>query len=118
MKQGQTTRLFHHTRKPLRFRLNLEMRKELHAPTTTWAIVPKKERRAKALEAYSEVEAIISSDESLLSAQIILGRALLDLGEVERARKHAFEVFERTDKADDLLLMQEHKHCLDDIMLK
>ena len=28
---------------------------------------------------------------------------MLDLGEVERARKHAFEVFERTDKADDLL---------------
>ena len=34
----------------------------------------RKNDRGKALEAYSEVEAIINSDETLLSAQIILGR--------------------------------------------
>ena len=104
MKQGQTDKALSSHKEALEVQVELgDAKGAARTYNNMGYLYRRKNDRAKALEAYSEVEAIISSDESLLSAQIILGRALLDLGEVERARKHAFEVFERTDKADDLL---------------
>ena len=102
MKQGQTDKALSSHKEALEVQVELgDAKGAARTYNNMGYLYRRKNDRAKALEAYSEVEAIIGNDESLLSAQIILGRALLDLGEVERARKHAFEVFERTDKADD-----------------
>ena len=51
--------------------------------------------KEKAIEAYTEVENILKSDEShdLIPAQIVLARALLDLGEEDRARDHALAAY-------------------------
>ena len=104
MKQGQTDKALAAHKEALQVQVELgDAKGAARTYNNMGYLYRRKNDRGKALEAYSEVEAIISNDESLLGAQIILGRALLDLGEVERARKHAFEAFERTDKADDLL---------------
>ena len=60
----------------------------------------------KALEAYAEVENILSGDDSdsLIPAQIVLARALLDLGENDRARDHALSSYERSESSDDPIL--------------
>ena len=60
----------------------------------------------KAIEAYTEVENILNSDESsdLIPAQIVLARALLDLGEEDRARDHALAAYERTVNLEDSIL--------------
>jgi ATP/maltotriose-dependent transcriptional regulator MalT len=62
--------------------------------------------KVKALEAYAEVEAILSGDnsEELIPAQLILARALIDLGEVDRARDHALNAYEVSGDGDDLIL--------------
>ena len=62
--------------------------------------------KVKALEAYSEVESILSDDDSedLISAQIVLARSLLDLGEHTRARDHALSAYERSESSDDPIL--------------
>ena len=62
--------------------------------------------KAKALEAYGEVESILSSDDSseLIPAQIVLARALLDLGENDRARDHALSSYERSESSEDAIL--------------
>ena len=62
--------------------------------------------KIKALEAYSEVENILSGDDSddLIPAQIVLARALLDLGEHGRARDHALSAYERSESSDDSIL--------------
>ena len=62
--------------------------------------------KEKALEAYSEVEKILSSDDAevLIPARIVLARALLDLGENDRARNHALSAFESTESSDDPIL--------------
>lgn len=62
--------------------------------------------KVKALEAYSEVEAIIDSNDSteLIPAQIVLARSLLDLGEHDRARSHALSSYERSADAEDKIL--------------
>ena len=62
--------------------------------------------KTKALEAYSEVENILSGDDSddLIPAQIVLARALLDLGEHGRARDHALSAYERSESSDDSIL--------------
>ena len=69
-------------------------------------LLRRKNERNKALEAYGEVEAILksSTDEGLVSSQITLARALIDLGEVDRAREHAMESHERTAQMDDTAL--------------
>ena len=69
-------------------------------------LLRRKNDRSKALEAYGEVEAILaSSDEvELINSQITLARALIDLGEVERARQHAMASHERTSSLDDSAL--------------
>ena len=104
MKQGQTDNALAAHKEALEVQVELgDAKGAARTYNNMGYLYRRKNDRGKALEAYSEVEAIINSDETLLSAQIILGRALLDLGEVERARKHAFEAFERTDRADDLL---------------
>lgn len=104
MKQGQTDKALSAHKEALEVQVELgDAKGAARTYNNMGYLYRRKNDRTKALEAYSEVEAIISSDESLLGAQIILGRALLDLGEVERARKHAFEAFERTDKANDML---------------
>ena len=63
----------------------------------------RKNERAKALEAYGEVEAILKSsdDDELINSQITLARALIALGEVDRAREHAMASHERTSAMDD-----------------
>ena len=60
----------------------------------------------KALEAYAEVEKILSENDSLdlLSAQIVLARSLLDLGEHTRARDHALSSYERSESSEDPIL--------------
>jgi tetratricopeptide (TPR) repeat protein len=104
MKQGQTDTALSAHKEALEVQVELgDAKGAARTYNNMGYLYRRKNDRNKALEAYSEVEAIISNDDSLLDAQIILGRALLDLGEVERARKHAFEAFERTDKAEDLL---------------
>ena len=69
-------------------------------------LLRRKNERNKALEAYGEVEVILNdaNDEELLSSQLTLARALMDLGEVERARHHAIEAHERTSQLGDAAL--------------
>jgi len=69
-------------------------------------LLRRKNERAKALEAYGEVESILSSsnDDGLISSQITLARALIDLGEVDRARHHAMASHERTSELEDTSL--------------
>ena len=69
-------------------------------------LLRRKNERSKALEAYGEVESILSSshDDGLISSQITLARALIDLGEVDRARDHAMASHERTSELGDAAL--------------
>jgi len=69
-------------------------------------LLRRKNERSKALEAYGEVEAILkgSQDDELLNSQITLARALIDLGEVDRAREHAMASHERTSELGDSAL--------------
>ena len=62
--------------------------------------------KSKALEAYGEVEKILSQSDSeeLLGSQLILARAFLELDEIDRARGHALTAFEKTDGIDDIQL--------------
>jgi ATP/maltotriose-dependent transcriptional regulator MalT len=62
--------------------------------------------KPKALEAYGEVEKILSQSDSqeLLGSQLILARAFIELGEIDRARDHALTAFEKTDGIDDVQL--------------
>ncbi|MCS5533587.1 MAG: tetratricopeptide repeat protein [Candidatus Poseidoniaceae archaeon] len=62
--------------------------------------------KPKALEAYGEVEKILSESDSqdLLGSQLILARAFLELDEIDRARDHALTAFEKTDGIDDVQL--------------
>lgn len=62
--------------------------------------------KAKALEAYGEVEKILSGNDSneLIPAQIVLARALLDLGENDKARDHALSSYERSESSEDNIL--------------
>ena len=63
-------------------------------------LLRRKNDKVKALESYSEVESILADndDPELISSQLILARSLLDLGEIDRARDHALEAFDKTDK--------------------
>jgi tetratricopeptide (TPR) repeat protein len=63
----------------------------------------RKNDRNTALEAYAEVEKIVSDsdEESLLSHRLTLTRALIDLDEIERARDHALNCYERTQEIED-----------------
>ena len=69
-------------------------------------LLRRKNERAKALEAYGEVEAILegSDDVGLINSQITLARSLIDLGEVDRAREHAMATHERTSDLGDTVL--------------
>lgn len=69
-------------------------------------LLRRRNERAKALEAYGEVEAILAStdDDGLINSQITLARALIDLGEVDRARQHAMACHERTSELEDSAL--------------
>ncbi|MBT60598.1 MAG: hypothetical protein CMA63_03465 [Euryarchaeota archaeon] len=69
-------------------------------------LLRRKNDRNKALEAYGEVEKILqqSDDISLISTQLTLARAFIELGEIDRARDHALAAFERTDNENDVLL--------------
>jgi tetratricopeptide (TPR) repeat protein len=105
MKQGKTDSALESHKQALEVQVKLgDSKGAARSYNNMGYLYRRKNDKSKALAAYSEVEAILSNDQSLLGAQIILGRALLDLGEVDRARKHAFEAFERTDEGDDLLL--------------
>jgi tetratricopeptide (TPR) repeat protein len=66
-------------------------------------LLRRKNDRSKALESYGEVETILEQNENieLISAQLILARSFLDLGEIERARKHALDAFERSDNSEN-----------------
>ncbi|MEC8258264.1 MAG: tetratricopeptide repeat protein [Candidatus Thermoplasmatota archaeon] len=66
-------------------------------------ILRRKNDKSKALESYGEVEAILreNNDSELIGSQLILARSLMDLGEIERARDHALEAFDKTDKLND-----------------
>jgi tetratricopeptide (TPR) repeat protein/DNA-binding MarR family transcriptional regulator len=69
-------------------------------------LLRRKNDRVKALEAYGEVEAILKESDGteLIGSQLILARSFLDLGEIDRARDHALQAFERTDDAEDPVL--------------
>jgi tetratricopeptide (TPR) repeat protein len=62
--------------------------------------------KSKALEAYAEVEKILSQSDSeeLIGSQLILARAFLELNEIDRARDHALTAFEKTADSDDAQL--------------
>ncbi|RJU84406.1 MAG: hypothetical protein DWB99_00615 [Candidatus Poseidoniales archaeon] len=66
-------------------------------------LLRRKKDRTKALESYGEVEAILeqNDDVELISSQLILARSFLDLGETERARKHALDAFEKSDNSEN-----------------
>jgi len=66
-------------------------------------LLRRKNDRSKALESYGEVETILEQNENieLISAQLILARSFLDLGEIERARKHALDAFEKSDNSEN-----------------
>ena len=74
----------------------------------------RKNEKSKALEAYAEVEKIVTtSDHSqLLSHRLTLTRALIDLDEIERARDHALECFEATQDMDDDNLLAKAQSVL------
>ena len=74
----------------------------------------------KALDAYSEVESILSEDKSksLIPAQIVLARALLDLGHQDRARDHALSAYEQSENSDDTILHARAELFSEDITLK
>lgn len=59
-------------------------------------LLRRKREKSKALEAYSQVEEILkqSGNKELIGSQINLARALLELGELEKAREHAINAFE------------------------
>jgi tetratricopeptide (TPR) repeat protein len=69
-------------------------------------LLRRKNDRVKALEAYGEVETILKESDGtdLIGSQLILARSFLDLGEIDRARDHALEAFERTDGGEDAVL--------------
>ena len=71
----------------------------------TWDLyLEEKNDKVKALESYSEVEKILEENpdnQQLISAQLILARSFLDLGEIDRARDNALDAFDKTDKHDD-----------------
>jgi len=62
--------------------------------------------KGKALEAYAEVEKILSQSDSeeLIGSQLILARAFLELDEIDRARDHALTAFEKTADSEDIQL--------------
>lgn len=62
--------------------------------------------KVKALEAYGEVEKILSQSDSeeLVGSQLILARAFLELDEIDRARDHALTAFEKTAGSEDAQL--------------
>ena len=62
--------------------------------------------KGKALEAYAEVEKILSQSDSeeLIGSQLILARAFLELDEIGRARDHALAAFEKTADSSDIQL--------------
>jgi len=62
--------------------------------------------KPKALEAYAEVEKILSqsNSEELIGSQLILARAFLELNEIDRARDHALTAFEKTADSADIQL--------------
>ena len=62
--------------------------------------------KPKALEAYAEVEKIISQSDSeeLIGSQLILARAFLELNEIDKARDHALTAFEKTADSEDIQL--------------
>lgn len=66
-------------------------------------LLRRKNDRSKALESYGEVETILeqNDDVELISAQLILARSFLDLGETERARKHALDAYEKSDNSEN-----------------
>ena len=66
-------------------------------------ILRRKNDKSKALESYGEVESILNEndDDELIASQLILARSLMDLGEIERARDHALEAFDKTDNLND-----------------
>ena len=102
MKQGQTDKALSSHKEALEVQVELGDAKELHAPTTTWAIcteertiVPKPWKHIPK-KRLSAVMSHFSAHKSFLDVRCWILEKL-------NARKHAFEVFERTDKADDLL---------------
>ena len=76
--------------------------------------------KAKALEAYGEVEKILSGNDSneLIPAQIVLARALLDLGENDKARDHALSSYEDQNPVKIIFCMQGQEPYSEDIMRK
>ncbi|MEC7111859.1 MAG: tetratricopeptide repeat protein, partial [Candidatus Thermoplasmatota archaeon] len=70
-------------------------------------LLRRKNDQKAALEAYAQVETILSttsSPDELVGSRISLARAFLDLGEVDRARDHAIMAFERTDGGEERML--------------
>ena len=58
----------------------------------------------RSLEVYENVEELLDSEDdyTLVESRIILAAALLDMGEMERAREHAFKAHDETLAADDM----------------
>jgi len=63
----------------------------------------RKREKSKALDAYTQVEEILklSGNKELIGSQINLARALLELGELEKARGHAINAFETSQDNDN-----------------
>ena len=82
-------------------------------------LLRRKNDRSKALESYGEVETILeqNDDVELISAQLILARSFLDLGEVERASMLWMHLRDQTIlKISKYMLVP--KQFWEDIMLK
>ncbi|MDP6905784.1 MAG: tetratricopeptide repeat protein, partial [Candidatus Thalassarchaeaceae archaeon] len=60
----------------------------------------------RALEVYGNVEGLLDAenDESLNEVRIKLASAFLEMGEIDRAREHAIQSFEATEKSEDKAL--------------
>ena len=69
-------------------------------------LLRRKNERSKALEAYGEVEKILSESDGkeLVGTQLTLARAFIELDEIDRARDHALQAFEVSDGVGDALL--------------
>ena len=60
----------------------------------------------RALEVYANVEGLLNSEEDpeLVESRIKLAAAFLEMGELDRAKEHAFKAHDETTSGDDAVL--------------
>ena len=70
-------------------------------------IFRRKRDQQRAMDAYGEVEGLIENHDGhdLLNARITLARAFIEMGEIDRARRHALEAYEEAESSGNAILL-------------